>query len=98
MDYLGSVSKSASRKDMILMAIDWLTKMTRFISTYSSIISKKTANLFLREIFRYHELSFNIISNHDSRFTAKFWKALQKTLDVQLLISTAEHSQCNVLA
>ena len=40
MDNLGPVPKSASGKDMILIVIDRLTKMARFISTYSSIASK----------------------------------------------------------
>ena len=93
MDNLGSVSKSVFGKDMILIIIDRLTKMTRFIPMYNSVISKRTANLFLREVFRHHELSSNIVSDRDPRFTAKFWEALQKALDVQLLISTTAHPQ-----
>ena len=93
MDFLGPVLKSASGKDMILVIIDRLTKMTRFIPTNSSVTSKKTADLFLREVFQHHGLPSNIVSDRDPRFTAKFWKALQKALGVQLLMSTAEHPQ-----
>src|SRR5271167_2691069 len=32
-------------------------------------------------------------NDRDPRFTAKFWKALQEALGVQLLMSTAEHPQ-----
>ena len=78
---------------MILIVIDRLTKMTRFIPTYSSVISKRTADLFLREVFRHHGLPSNIVSDRDPRFTAKFWEALQKTLDVQLLMSTTAYPQ-----
>ena len=78
---------------MILIAIDRLTKMARFIPTHSSVTSKETADLFLREVFRHHGLPSNIVSDRDPRFTAKFWEALQKALGVQLLMSTAEHPQ-----
>ena len=93
LDYLGPVPKSASGKDMILVAIDRLTKMARFIPTHSTVTSKETADLFLREVFRHHGLPSNIVSDRDPRFTAKFWEALQEALGVQLLMSTAEHPQ-----
>src|SRR5204863_6844682 len=93
MDNLGPVPKSASGKDMILIVIDRLTKMARFIPTYSSITSKETADLFLQEVFRHHGLPSNIVSDRDPRFMAKFWEALQKALGVQLLMSTAAHPQ-----
>jgi hypothetical protein len=90
MDFLGPLPKSTSGKDMILIAIDRLTKMARFIPTVSSVSSKETADLFLREVFRHHGLPSNIIADRDPRFTAKFWEALQK---MKLLMSTAEHPQ-----
>src|SRR5437762_5582064 len=93
MDNLGLVLKSATRKDMILIVIDRLTKMTRFIPMYSTITSKGTVDLFLREVFRHHGLPSNIISDRDFCFMAKFWDALQKALDVQLLMSTTTHPQ-----
>ena len=72
MDWLGPLPKSASGKDMILIAIDRLTKMARFIPTHSSVNSKEAADLFLREVFRHHGLPSNIVSDRDPRFTAKF--------------------------
>ena len=93
MDWLGPLPKSASGKDMFLIAIDRLTKMARFIPTHSSVTSKETADLFLREVFRHHGLPSNIVSDRDPRFTAKFWEALQEALGMKLLMSTAEHPQ-----
>ena len=78
---------------MILVVIDRLTKMARFIATDSMVTSKGTADLFLREVFRHHGLPSNIVSDRDPRFTAKFWKTLQEALGVDLLMSTAEHPQ-----
>ena len=93
MDFLGPLPKSISGHDMILIVIDRLTKMARFIATYSTATSKSTAELFLQEVFRHHGLPSNIVSDRDPRFTAKFWKALQKALGIKLLMSTAAHPQ-----
>ena len=76
MDNLGSIPKSAFGKDMILIVIDRLTKMARFIPTYNSVINKGITNLFLREVFRHHGLSSNIVSDRDPHFTTKFWEVL----------------------
>jgi transposase InsO family protein len=93
MDFVGPLPKSVSGHDMILVIIDRLTKMARFIATYSTTTSRNVAELFLQEVFRHHGLPSNIISDRDPRFTAKFWQALQKALGVKLLMSTAEHPQ-----
>ena len=93
MDFVGPLPKSASGHDMILVIIDRLTKMARFIATYSTTTSKNIAELFLQEVFRHHGLPLSIVSDRDPRFTAKFWQALQKALGVKLLMSTAEHPQ-----
>jgi reverse transcriptase-like protein/integrase-like protein/gag-polyprotein putative aspartyl protease len=93
MDFIGPLPKSALGHDMILVIIDRLTKMAKFIASQSTATSKDVAELFLREVFRYHGLPSNIISDRDPRFTAKFWGALQKALGVKLLMSTAEHPQ-----
>src|SRR5205814_9846185 len=87
MDNLGPVPKSATGKDMILIVIDRLTKMARFILTYSTVTSKGTADLFLREVFRHHGLPSNIVSDRDPHFTSKFADTIQKALRVQLLIT-----------
>ena len=54
MDYLGPVPVSKSDNDMILIAVDRLTKMTHFIPTTTKVTAKETAELFLRYIFQYH--------------------------------------------
>src|SRR5437667_12445920 len=78
---------------MILNIIDRLTQMAIFIQTYSTDSRKDTAELFLREVLRYHVLPSSIVTDRDPRFTAKFWEALQKALGVKLLMSTVEHPQ-----
>jgi hypothetical protein len=93
MDYLGPVPVSKSGNDMILLAVDRLTKMAHFIPTTTKVTAKETAELFLRYVFRYHDLPDNIVSGRDPKFTSHFWMSLQKILEIKLLISTAEHPQ-----
>ena len=93
MDFLGPLPKSTKGDDMILVVVDRLTKMAKFIPTQSTVTSTQTADLFLQEVFRNHGLPLNIVSDRDPRFTAKFWEALQKALGVKLLMSTAAHPQ-----
>jgi hypothetical protein len=93
MDYLGPVPVSKSGNDMILPAVDRLTKMAHFIPTTTKVTTKETAELFLRYVFRYHGLPDNIVSDRDPKFTSHFCMNLQKILGIKLLMSTAEHPQ-----
>ena len=93
MDYLGPLPVSTNGHDMILIAIDRLTKMAHFIPTTSNVTSKQTAELFLQYVFRYHGLPENIVSDRDPKFTSRFWKNLTKALGVNILMSTSAHPQ-----
>ena len=93
MDYLMSVPKSKKGHNAILIVIDRLTKMAHFIPTTDQVTAKETAELFLQNVFRYHGLPDNIVSDRDPRFTSHFWENLHKILGIKLLMSTAEHPQ-----
>ena len=93
MDYLGPVPVSKNGNDMVLIAVDRLTKMAHFIPTTTKVTAKQTAELFLRHVFQYHGLPDSIVSDRDPRFTSHFWKNLHKILGINLLMSTAEHPQ-----
>ncbi|GKE05897.1 putative reverse transcriptase domain-containing protein, partial [Tanacetum coccineum] len=55
--------------------------------------TERLARLYLREIVSRHGVPLSIISVHDSHFTLRFWKSLQKALGTQLDLSTAYHPQ-----
>ena len=93
MDYLGPVPMSKGGNDMILIAVDRLTKMAYFIPTTTKVTTKETTELFLRYVFQYHDLPDNIISDRDLKFISHFWKNLQKILGIKLLMSTTKHPQ-----
>nr|GEZ10263.1 putative reverse transcriptase domain-containing protein [Tanacetum cinerariifolium] len=53
--------------------------------------TEKLARLYINEIIARHGVPVSIISNHDSYFTSRFWKSLQKALGTRLDLSTAYH-------
>ena len=49
----------------------------------------------MSEIVRLHGIPLLIVSDHDPRFTSRFWKELQSTFGTRLNFSTAFHPQTN---
>ncbi|GJU37905.1 putative reverse transcriptase domain-containing protein [Tanacetum coccineum] len=53
----------------------------------------RLARLYLNEIVTKHGVPTSIISDHDSRFTSRFWQLMQEALGTRLDMSTAYHPQ-----
>ncbi|GJR90157.1 putative reverse transcriptase domain-containing protein [Tanacetum coccineum] len=53
----------------------------------------RLARLYLNEIVARHGVPISIISDHDSRFTSRFWQSMQEALGTRLDMSTAYHPQ-----
>ncbi|GKG41920.1 reverse transcriptase domain-containing protein, partial [Tanacetum coccineum] len=45
---------------------------------------EKLARLYIDEIVAGHGVPVSIISDHDGRFTSRFWQTLQKALGTRL--------------
>ncbi|GKF53856.1 putative reverse transcriptase domain-containing protein, partial [Tanacetum coccineum] len=54
---------------------------------------ERLARLYLNEIVARHGVPISIISDHDSRFTSRFWQSMQEALGTRLDMSTAYHPQ-----
>jgi transposase InsO family protein len=94
MDFITDLPSSKAF-DSIFVVVDGLTKMAHFIPYNKTVISEETARLFMDNIYKYHGLSDNIIFDHDSQFTLKFWQSLFKILNVKIKLSSAYHPQTN---
>nr|GEX28363.1 reverse transcriptase domain-containing protein [Tanacetum cinerariifolium] len=55
----------------------------------------RLAILYLNGIVARHGVSISIISDHDSRFTSRFWQSIQEALGTCLDMSMAYHLQTN---
>lgn len=47
----------------------------------------------MQEVVRFHSISKNIVTDKDPISTSNFWQSLQRTLGVELSLSTAYHPQ-----
>jgi len=50
---------------------------------------------FYQNVFKLHELSDMIVSDHDSQFVSTFWKTLCTRLKIEAWLSTAHHLETN---
>jgi len=49
--------------------------------------------VFAKEVWKYHGLPTDIVSDRDSRFTSEVWKEFLRLLDIRPRMSTAFHPQ-----
>ena len=76
-----------------MVAIDRFTLEVHLIPTTTWVAAKEVAWLFLKEIVQLHGVPESIVSDHDTKFTSRFWKELHRLLGMKLLMSTAIHPQ-----
>jgi hypothetical protein len=67
--------------------------MVHFAPTKTKATAPDVARIFFDVIFRLHGIPKVIVSDRDSRFTSRFWKALFNNLGTKLAMSTAFHPQ-----
>nr|GEX42672.1 putative polyprotein [Tanacetum cinerariifolium] len=85
--------RTSSGHDTIWVIIDRLTKSAHFLPMREDYKMERLARLYLNEIVARHGVSISIISDHDSRFTSRFWQSMQEALRTRLDISMAYHPQ-----
>ena len=74
----------------IMIVIDWFTKMRHMI--FLKLLDViKVVEVFTWNVFKLHELSDTIISDHKDQFIAIFWKMLCTWLEINSQFSTACH-------
>jgi len=78
--------------DQLWVMIDRFTKMAHFLP-----LKEKTAadlaRTFAKEVWRFHGLPTDIVSDKDSRFTLETWKELLRLLGIRPRMFTAFHPQ-----
>ena len=92
MDFITDLPPSSSF-DTIFVVVDRLTKMAHFVPCKKTITGEETAKLFLDNIYRYHGLPDDIVSDRGPQFISRFWKSLFEILKVDIRLSSAFHPQ-----
>nr|GFB26314.1 retrotransposon protein, putative, Ty3-gypsy subclass [Tanacetum cinerariifolium] len=93
MDFVTKLPRTSSRNDIMWVIMDRLTKSTHFLPMCEDYKMDMLARLYLNKIVARHGVPIWIISDHDSRFTSRFWQSMQEALGTRLDISTAYHPQ-----
>jgi len=78
--------------DQLWVVIDRFTKMAHFIPLKEKTASD-LAKIFAREVWRFHGIPTDIVSDRDSRFTSAVWHEFLKLLGIRPRMSTAFHPQ-----
>jgi len=80
--------------DQLWVVIDRFTKMAHFIALpKDGKTASDLARIFAREIWRFHGLPSDIVSDRDSRFTSVVWKEFLQLAGIRSRMSTAFHPQ-----
>jgi hypothetical protein len=93
MDFFTGLPKSSKQNYAIMVVVDKLSKSSHFVSIKSTFKAIDIANIFMKEIFRLHDMPRDIISDRDTKFTSSFWKSLMIGFETKLLFSTTYHPQ-----
>ncbi|GKE92004.1 putative reverse transcriptase domain-containing protein, partial [Tanacetum coccineum] len=78
MDFVTKLPKTSSGNDTIWVIVDRLTKSAHFLHMREDYKMEMLARLYLNEIVARHGVPISIISDHNSRFTSRFWQSMQE--------------------
>lgn len=79
--------------DYLWVIICRLTNLVHLIPISVRTTTSQLAWIYLREVVRLHGMPESIVSDRDSKFTARFWKELHRVVGTKLLMSTSWHPQ-----
>ena len=93
MDFVTGLPRTPKGNDAIWVIVDRLMKSTHFLSYGTGLTLDGLTKLYVDKIVRLHGTPKNIMSDRDSKLTARFWKSFQKAMGSELSFSTAFHPQ-----
>ncbi|MGH2510545.1 MAG: hypothetical protein ACRDHZ_24485, partial [Ktedonobacteraceae bacterium] len=93
LDFIMPLPVTRNNKNGIVVMVDKLSKMTHIVACNDTITARELADVFVREIVRYHGIPKALVSDRDPRFVSHFWEAVWSLLGTKLKRSTAFHPQ-----
>ena len=93
-DLLGPITKDKiTGDDMIVVISDKLTKQIHLVSTTQDIDAERTADIYLKNVWKYHGVPKKVISDRGPQFASKFMRTLLECVGSKVALSTAYHPQ-----
>lgn len=93
MDFITGLPVTANGYSAIMVVVDKLTKMARFIPCTENVGAQETAELYCKYVFKDHGFPLQIITDRGPQFTGSFFKALCTLLGTTQCLSSAAHPQ-----
>ena len=93
MDFVSGFPLTQKKHDSVWVIVDRLTKFSHFLPVRLDYLMDRLVEMYVSEIVQLHGIPLSIVSDHDPRFTLRFWKELQSALGTQLNFSTNFHPQ-----
>ena len=76
-----------------MVVVEKLSKSAHFVPVKSTCKEIDISNIFMKDIFKLHDMPREIVSNRYTKFTSRFWKSLMVHFETKLLFSTTYHPQ-----
>ncbi len=74
--------------DLILVIIDWLTKMVHYESVKVTIDAPNLAEVIIDVVVRHYGVTESIVTDRGSLFTSKFWSSRCSFLGIRRKLPT----------
>nr|GEX11129.1 putative reverse transcriptase domain-containing protein [Tanacetum cinerariifolium] len=84
--FVTKLPRTSSGHDAIWAIIDRLIKSAHFLPMRKDYKMDRLARLHLNEIVSRHGVPISIISDHDSRFTLRFWQSMHEALGTRACV------------
>jgi len=97
MDFVGELPESEGF-NAILVVTDQFTKVQHYIPAKTIWTATDIAAIYINKIWRLYSLPKHIISDRRPQFASKFLKEINKSLGINLRLSTTYHPQTDRLA
>ena len=93
MDYVVCFPRMTKGNNSTWVIVNRLTKLTHFIPIKNTHTMDQMVATYMKEIVRLYGTQISITSNRDPRFVSRFWKSLQRKMEMKLNLSTTFHPQ-----
>ena len=81
--------------DLILVIVNWLTKIVYYKPVKITINTPSFAKVIIDVVMRHHSFSNSIVTDRRLLFTSKFWSLLWNFLSIKQELLTAFYPQTN---
>ena len=76
-----------------MVVVDSVTKQSHFVSTVTTLSAARTAQLYVRHIWKHHGLPKRVVSDWGPQFVAEFTRELYRLLGIKLAATTVYYPQ-----